>query len=43
MVISKNNNHFLIGIDKSLSKKGIIKVHETIPIQPEQVHKVLPS
>ena len=30
-----------MGIERSLSQKGIIKVYENIPIQPWQVYKVL--
>ena len=32
MAISRNSNRFLIGIERSLSQKGIVKVYETIPI-----------
>ena len=41
MAISRTSNRFLIGIEKSLSQKGIIKVYETILIQPSQIHEVL--
>ena len=41
MAISRTSNRFLIGIEKSLSQKGIIKVYENILIQPSQVHEVL--
>ena len=34
MAISRNSNRFLMGIERSLSQKGIIKVYENIPIQP---------
>ena len=34
MAISRNSNRFLMGIEKSLSQKGIIKVYENIPVQP---------
>ena len=33
MAISSNSNRFLMGIERSLSHKGIIKVYENIPIQ----------
>ena len=32
---------FSDGIERSLSQKGIINVYENIPIQSQQVHKVL--
>ena len=41
MAISRNNNCFLMGIERSLSQKGIIKVYKNIPIQLQQVQKVL--
>ena len=34
MAKSRNSNRFLMGIGKSLSQKGIIKVYENVPIQP---------
>ena len=34
MVISRNSNRFLTGIERNLSQKGIINVYENIPIQP---------
>ena len=34
MTISKNSNHFLMGIERSFSQKGIIKVYQNISIQP---------
>ena len=33
MAISSNSNRFLMGIERSLSHEGIIKVYENIPIQ----------
>ena len=41
LAIPRNINRFLMGIERSLPQKGIIKVYENIPIQPSQVHKVL--
>ena len=41
MAITSNNIRFLMGIERSLSQKGIIKVYENIPIQPMELHKVL--
>ena len=32
MAISRNSNRFLMGNERSLSQKGIIKVYERIPI-----------
>ena len=39
--ISRNSNRFLMGIERTLSQRGIIKAYENIPIQPLQVHRVL--
>ena len=33
MAISRNSNRFLMGIE-SLPQKGVVQVHENIPIQP---------
>ena len=33
MAISRNINRFLMGIERSISQKGLIKVHENTPIQ----------
>ena len=33
MAISRNINRFLMGIGRSISQKGLIKVHENTPIQ----------
>ena len=33
MAVSRNSNHFLRGIERSLSQKGIIKVYENISVQ----------
>ena len=41
MAITSNNIRFLMGIERSLSQKGIMKVYENILIQPLEVHKVL--
>ena len=41
MAITSNNIRFLMGIERSLSQKGIMKVYENIPIQSLEVHKVL--
>ena len=41
MTIFRNSNCFLMGNERRLSQIGIIKVYENIPIQPQQVHKVL--
>ena len=38
MITSRNSNRFLIGTETSLSQKGIIKMKENIPIQPQQAH-----
>ena len=34
MAISRNSNCFLVGLERSLSQTGVIKVYENIPIQP---------
>ena len=34
MAIPRNSNRFLMGIERTLSQKGIIKVYENIPIEP---------
>ena len=41
MVISRNNNRFLMGIERSLSQKRTIKKWENIPIQLQLVHNIL--
>ena len=41
MAISRNRNRFLMGIERSLSQKEIIKVYGNIPIQLWEAHKVL--
>ena len=33
-VMAKNSNRFLMGIERILSKKGILKVYGSTPIQP---------
>ena len=42
MAISRNSNRFLMlmGIERILSQKVIIKISENIPLQPQQVRKV---
>ena len=41
MVISRNSNRFLMGIERSLSQKRTIKKWENIPIQLQLVHNIL--
>ena len=41
MAKSRKSIRLLLGIERSLSQKRIIKVNENIPIQPQKVHKVL--
>ena len=40
MTISRASNRFLMGTERSLSQKGIIKIWKNIPVQSQQVHKV---
>ena len=34
MALSRDNNRFLMGIERILSQKGIMKEYQNIPIQP---------
>ena len=40
MVMCRNSSRFLIGIEKSLSLKGIIKIEENIQIFLYNIHSV---